>query len=216
MIDIYKFIGKVYTRKLYNRETVQGIENLPATGPYIIAANHVGSLETIAIPNLIYNHRNEQRIKSLTIGWLCNLLGKKISDNLGFIPVHKENKTHCLDLAIEELKQGNIISIFPEGTRAPRGNKQTLLQGKTGVARLAILAQVPVVPLGYRGPVDNNMFMILKHWFFSKQKVDIKIGQLMNFKEYYNLELTKELLRTVTNKIMKKIAQLSRQSYDYN
>ena len=111
--------------------------------------------------------------------------------------------------AINALKQGKIIAIHPEGTRTLTGKLQ---KGKTGVARLALAAKVPVVPVGLVGTFE----ILPKGKYIPKLKRAIMdIGRPLYFDEYCNKKITKRLLREITNKIMKEIAKLCKQEYNF-
>ena len=215
MLDVYELLGKITTKHVENKDRLEifGLEKLPKDGPYIIASNHIGSLETILIPTIILNNHNK-RVYNLVAEKIYRMCGKKLSERLGFIPVLEGDKSRCLDVAVERLKQGNILNIFPEGARSrPKKTKHQLLRGKTGVARLALKAQVPVIPFGSHGPHDNNILMLLKHWYISKQKVKAGFGDLLSFEEHYEIEHTKDILESAVRKIMQEIAKVSGQEY---
>ena len=128
----------------------------------------------------------------------------------GAIPLDREKGgKEALGWAIKALKHGKIIAIHPEGTRSLTGK---LLRARTGVARLALEARVPVLPVGFIGT-----FKILpKGKYVPKAKRAImNIGKPMYFTEYYNKKINKKMLREVTTKIMKEIAKLCRQKYNF-
>ena len=107
------------------------------------------------------------------------------------------------------MKSGKIIAIHPEGTRTLTGKLQ---QGKTGIARLALAAKAPVLPIGLIGTFE----ILPKGKHIPKfKKAAMNIGKLMAFEKYYNKKITKSLLRKITNKIMHEIAKLSNQKYDF-
>jgi 1-acyl-sn-glycerol-3-phosphate acyltransferase len=101
--------------------------------------------------------------------------------------------------------------IYPEGTRTLTGK---LNRAKTGVARLALQAKVPVVPMGL-----TNTFKILPKGKWIPKfglKSDITIGKPMYFDKYYGKDDDKKTLRKITTLIMREIARLSRQKYPFD
>ena len=102
-----------------------------------------------------------------------------------------------------------IIVIYPEGTRTLTGK---LNQGRTGIARLALSAKVPVLPIGVIGT-----FQILPKgkWIPKLKRAELNIGKFLYFDKYYEKENNKKTLRLVTDIIMKEIAKLSKQKYNY-
>ncbi len=221
-MDFYKLLGKIITRKVIKkgRLRLSGLENLPEKGPYIIVANHIGSLETILIPTIVLNHR-DQIVYSLVADLIyksCNKIKKGLSEDLNLIPVPTliKDRRHGLENAVKKLRQGGIISIFSEGTRSrPKKTKNQLSKGKAGAVRLALQAQVPIIPLGYKGPIDNHSFMLIKHWYFSNEKVEVRIGRPIIFNEHCNKKASKAELNKLSRLVMLEIAKLSGQEYNY-
>ena len=131
------------------RPHVRGRENVPATGPFIIASNHLSFIDSMAIPLMSprrvgYLAKAEYFTGTGIRGWLT----KTWFTALGALPV--ERQTHraaqeALDTAMTVLKAGGGFGIYPEGTRSRDGR---LARGKTGVAWLALTADCPVVPVG--------------------------------------------------------------------
>jgi 1-acyl-sn-glycerol-3-phosphate acyltransferase len=189
---------------------VNGLQNVPRGKPFIVAANHESYMDHLIIMCTLVPYLNTKihflskkehfsnPIKSMWHRWA------------GAIPLdRKAGGKEALRWAVKALKQGKIIAIHPEGTRSLTGKLQ---KGKTGVARLALAAKVPVVPVGLVGT-----FKILpKGKYIPKPKrAIINIGKPMYFNEYYNKKITKEVLRKITNNIMKEIARLCKKRYNF-
>ena len=148
---------------------------------------------------------------------MWKLWGECVAKNwLGMIPLHDEVEGRvggAVDEAIKYLKNGEIFGIFPEGSRNP--DKENLMRGKTGAVRIAIGSKTKIVPIGL---VNNTGFRIgpaFKSLFKKDMKVDIHIGQSIDFSEYYNKELNKELLEEATRKLMTQIGKLCNKKYNY-
>jgi 1-acyl-sn-glycerol-3-phosphate acyltransferase len=138
-------------------------------------------------------------------------IGKKIHNAVGTIPIDRKGKDKkALEKALDALKKGKIVGIFPEGGRTRTGK---LNKGKTGVARLALWAKVPVIPIGIKG--SYKIWSAHQKIFKFKKAIYINIGKPMYFNKYYNKKFTKKLLRKITDQIMKEIARLTNQKYNF-
>ena len=101
------------------------------------------------------------------------------------------------------------MGIFPEGTRSIDGKLQ---QARSGIAKLVIAAKVPVLPIGIIG----SHKILPKGKFLPRfKRCKINIGRPLYFKEYYNKKTNKKILEDITRIIMKNIAKLVDQKYNY-
>ena len=193
---------------------VAGLENLPKAKPFIIAPNHSSYMEhlmisCIAIPYInkkLYFIAKKEHFEGISQKSWHRIWIRYV----GYIPIDRsKGGEKALKTAVSYLKKGEVIVVYPEGTRTLTGKIQ---KGKTGVARLALWAKVPVVPLGIRGTFEilpkGNIVPKLK-------KAAFKFGKPMHFDKYYNKPITKNMLRAITNSIMKEIAKLSGQKYNF-
>ena len=114
---------------------------------------------------------------------------------------------NSLDNGVQALLDGDLLGIYPEGTRSPDGR---LYRGKLGVAQLALRAQVPVIPMALIGtdkvqPLDRNIPRI--------HRVGLIIGEPMRFDSFYGNVGDRFAQRAVTDQIMSQIMRLSGQEY---
>lgn len=195
--------------RLYVRK-VSGLENVPKNGAFIIASNHSSYIDTIIIGAYLIPYLNK-KLHFLAKKEHFNTWFKKAWHTyVGAIPIDR-NKTgkNALNLAAKALKEGKIIGIHPEGTRSLTGKLQ---KGKTGAAKLAIKSRVPVIPVGLTGTFE----ILPKGKYIPKfKRAVMNIGKPIHFTEYHNKNINKGMLRDATNKIMKEIAKLSRQKYNF-
>jgi 1-acyl-sn-glycerol-3-phosphate acyltransferase len=187
---------------------IKGLDNIPKNGAFIVASNHVSYLDPVIIPAILvkYFKRKVHYLakKELFEGWI----GSAFQNATGGILLDREKGGKItLKNALNMLKRGKVIGIFPEGTRSKNGKLQ---KGKTGVARLALAARVPVVPVGLRG----TFALMPRGRVFPKLKKNVKVnfGKPILFKKYYGKQ-NKTIFRKVTTIIMEKIAELSKQKY---
>src|SRR3989344_6866490 len=130
---------------------VNGLENAPKKGPFIIAANHASYMDHLIIVCIFMKHTNQKVHFLSKKEHFDNPLKAAWHTYAGAIPLDREKGgKEALGWAIKSLKHGKIIAIHPEGTRSMTGK---LLRAKTGVARLALAAKVPVIPIGFLGTI---------------------------------------------------------------
>lgn len=193
------------------RPVIEGVENVPRRGPVILAANHLSFAENwlimIATPRSVRFLVKIEYLRSPSLGgriagWFFN--------ELGFVGVQRggprEATASSLAAAMDVLRAGRAFAIYPEGTRSPDGR---LYRGKTGVARLTLATGAPVVPIGVIG---TDVMQPIGARFPRRRPVTIRFGQPMTFDEYHGSQDPADW-RTVTDKIMAAIAELSGQEY---
>ena len=125
------------------RPTVIGLDNVPRTGPVILASNHLSFADSLVIPivaprKVVFLTKSDYftgtGIKGTRSAWF---------EGMGLIPVDRDDSKAAmasLDTALEVLGRGEAFGIYPEGTRSRDGR---LYRGRTGVAHLALSAGVP-------------------------------------------------------------------------
>jgi 1-acyl-sn-glycerol-3-phosphate acyltransferase len=194
---------------LFFRPHVVGRENVPATGAFIIASNHLSFIDSMAIPLMAprrvgYLAKAEYFTGSGLRGWLT----RTWFTALGALPV--ERQTHraaqeALDTAMTVLRSGGGFGIYPEGTRSRDGK---LARGKTGVAWLALTADCPVVPVGLTG--TDRIQPVGARWW-RPHRFTLIFGKPLTFPEHRGEAGSNRARREVTDAIMEAIAELSGQ-----
>ena len=190
---------------------INGVENIPKEKGFIIVPNHSSYMDHLIIGSIFIPYLNKKSHFLAKKEYFDKFFERVWHNYLGGIPLDRQTGSNkSLEIAIKLLKQNKIIGIYPEGTRTLTGKIQ---KAKTGVARLALLSKVPVLPIGLVGT-----FKILPKGKYMPRfrKATINIGKPMYFNQYYNKSITKKLLREITTKIMKEIAKLSGQKYNFD
>jgi 1-acyl-sn-glycerol-3-phosphate acyltransferase len=204
-----KAIVKPIMLGLY-RIKVEGLENIPKKGAAIIAANHLSFLDSFFIPLVIKRRRmtylaKADYFKSWKTAWFFKSVGQISCERAG-----GSKSQQSLEIALDVLKNGNLLGIYPEGTRSPDGY---LYRGRTGVARLALASGAPVIPVGLVGteevmPKDRKLPRL-----WGRVKVIVKIGKPLDFSRFAGQEQDRFALRSVTDEIVYEIMHRSGQQY---
>ena len=119
-----------------------------------------------------------------------------------------EASERALRTGLRVLARGDVLGIYPEGTRSPDGR---LYRGKTGVARLALEARAPVVPCAMVGTFEFQPQGSLRPRL--SVRPGVRFGDPLDFSRYYGLETDRIVLRAVTDEIVYAIMKLSDQEY---
>jgi 1-acyl-sn-glycerol-3-phosphate acyltransferase len=135
--------------RLLFRPDVRGLANVPATGPVILACNHLSFSDSIFTPLLVARRVTfVAKAEYFTGQGIKGRLMRRFFLATGTIPVDRSGgqaAQAALDTLLRVLGEGGVAGIYPEGTRSPDGR---LYRGKTGVARLALDSGAVVVPVG--------------------------------------------------------------------
>jgi 1-acyl-sn-glycerol-3-phosphate acyltransferase len=197
--------------RLLFRPRVEGLENIPEEGPAILASNHHSFSDSIFLPLVV-----QRRITFLAKAEY--FMGKGVKGALarlffagsGQVPIDRSSGNaakNALETGKRILAQGSLLGIYPEGTRSPDGR---LYRGKTGVARLAIEAGVPVIPVAMMNtheiqPIGRKLPRLIRPC--------IKIGKPLDFGRYEGLAGDRFVERSMTDEIMYELMELSGQEY---
>ncbi|MFN2593483.1 MAG: lysophospholipid acyltransferase family protein [Actinomycetota bacterium] len=209
MYWIFKGILKPTMRGIY-RIRPEGLDNVPKKGPAIIAANHLSFLDSFFIPLTIKRRKvtylaKADYFKSWKTAWFFRSVGQIPTERDG-----GDRSKQALEIALEVLEEGNLLGIYPEGTRSPDGR---IYRGRTGVARLALAAGVPVIPVGLLGTDEVMPKAAKMPRLRGRVEVRIRFGEPLDLSRYAGQEKDRFVLRSVTDEIMYEIMRLSGQTY---
>jgi 1-acyl-sn-glycerol-3-phosphate acyltransferase len=132
------------------RYRARGLERVPADGGYVLAANHLSNADPWPLGMALFPHRYLRFMAKAELFWFP--LGAFIS-SCGAFPVRRgERDTEAVKTAIRLCREGHIVVMFPEGTRREKGlRKKHTARWRSGAARIALEAGVPLVPAGIAG-----------------------------------------------------------------
>ena len=193
------------------RPWVKGLDNVPAEGAAILASNHLSFSDSIFMPLMVprpvvFLAKSEyftgKGIKGRLTATFFRLTNQLPMDRSGGAA-----SARSLDAGMDVLKNGSLLGIYPEGTRSPDSR---LYRGKVGVARLALQARVPVIPVAMIGtdkvqPIGKRMPNI--------RRIGMIFGEPLDFSRYYGMEDDRLIQRSVTDEIMYELMRLSGQEY---
>ena len=193
------------------RPWVTGLEHVPETGGVIFASNHLSFSDSIFLPLVV-----ERKVTFLAKADYFTGRGAKGRLTAAFfkladqLPVDRSGgraSEAALRTGLKVLRRGDILGIYPEGTRSPDGR---LYRGKTGVARMALEAGVPVLPVAM---IDTDKAQPIGRTIPTVMRVGVRIGAPLDFSRYEGMEDDRFVLRSITDEIMYELMQLSDQEY---
>jgi 1-acyl-sn-glycerol-3-phosphate acyltransferase len=193
------------------RPWVTGHSNIPKTGGVIMASNHLSFIDSVFLPLMIdrqisFLAKSDYYTARGLKGWAI----KNFLKAAGMIPIDRSGgkaSEASLQTGLGVLARGEVLGIYPEGTRSPDGK---LYRGRTGVARMILEGSVPVVPVAM---IDTEKVMPVGRRIPKVRKIGIVIGEPLDFSRFQGMEGDRFILRSITDEIMYELARLSRQEY---
>ena len=197
--------------RLLFRPQVEGLEYIPKDGPAILASNHLSFSDSFFLPLVVPRHITFLAKAEYFNGkGIKGFFSRAFFSGVGQVPIDRSGGSasdDALNTALRVLGQDELLGIYPEGTRSPDGR---LYRGKTGVARVALEAGVPVIPVAMIGTREiQRPGKIMP----SIRRVGIKIGQPLDFSRYEGMQNDRFVLRSMTDEIMYELMELSGQEY---
>jgi 1-acyl-sn-glycerol-3-phosphate acyltransferase len=183
------------------RRDWQGAERLPEGG-FVLAPNHISHLDPFLISHFMVDQGIPPRF--LVKDTLMSLrFGGWILRNAQQIPVYRSTAGagESLSAAIAAVQQGSVVTIYPEGTitRDPAAWPMT---GRTGAVRVALATGRPLVPVMQWGPQEILWPYTKKPRIFPRKTIHVRVGEPLDLSDLAGRELTEELLREATNRLM--------------
>ncbi|MBA3310236.1 MAG: 1-acyl-sn-glycerol-3-phosphate acyltransferase [Nocardioidaceae bacterium] len=197
--------------KLIFRPWTEGTENVPEEGGAILASNHLSYSDWLFMPLTIprrvtFVAKAEYFTSPGVKGWLQ----KTFFSGAGQVPIDRSGgraSEGAITTGLKVLSAGDLFGIYPEGTRSHDGR---LYRGKTGLARMALEAKVPVIPVAV---IDTDVVAPPGKIFGRYARPGVRFGKPLDFSRYEGLEGDRYVLRSITDEIMYEIMELSGREY---
>lgn len=209
------------------RPIAEGVEDFPADGPALLVANHQSFADSLFMPLAAPRPvKFLAKAEYFTGRGVRGRLSAGFFRGVGSIPIDRADARAAdpaLNTALRLLAEGQVVGMYPEGTRSPDGR---LYKGRTGVARIALGARCPVIPCAISGtrriqPTGRRVPVPTLH---PSGRVRIVFGQALDFSRYTGddgaawLELSgteaeRAVLRAVTDEIMLTLARMTGNEY---
>lgn len=194
-------------RRVLARVHVENPANLPTDGPAIVVANHISFFDSVllmfALPRRVSVLGKAEYADNRLTNWLyCGA---------GMIPIRRQNPADLVQAfsQVEEvLERGEVVGIFPEGTRSRDG---LLHRGHSGAAHLGLKTGAPLVPVGIVGtdkllPTGSGIVRPF-------QRVTIRVGSPINPADLGFTKSTNRARRQITDRVMEEVQRLCGQDY---
>ncbi|MCW1249533.1 1-acyl-sn-glycerol-3-phosphate acyltransferase [Acaricomes phytoseiuli] len=197
--------------RLLFRPWTKGLDHVPAHGAAILASNHLSFSDsifmTLMVPRPVVFLAKSDYFTGRGIKGRLTALFFRMTNQLPMDRSGGAASAQSLDTGTDVLVHGGLLGIYPEGTRSPDGK---LYRGKLGVAKLALSAEVPVIPVAMIGtdkvqPIGRRIPNI--------RRVGVIFGEPLDFSRYHGMSEDPFVQRAVTDEIMYELMRLSGQDY---
>ncbi|WP_210481680.1 1-acyl-sn-glycerol-3-phosphate acyltransferase [Naasia sp. SYSU D00948] len=203
------FVGPFLHRVF--RPWVTGKENVPKKGAAILASNHLSFIDSVILPveldrRVSFLAKAEYFTGKGLKGWAV----RTFMLATGQLPIDRSGgkaSEAALNTGLAVLRRGELLGIYPEGTRSSDGR---LYRGRTGIARMVLEGHVPVIPVAM---IDTEKAMPIGSRMPKIRRIGIVIGKPLDFSRFAGLEGDRFILRSITDEIMYELAKLSGQEY---
>lgn len=194
----YSLIAALSRPVLYGlfRLRARGRENLPREGGFVLACNHLSSFDPWPLGVPIWPQRFLRFMAKSELYWFPM---SAIASGAGAFPVRRGQKdTVAIETAVRLAREGNVVAMFPEGTRRVKGLvKKHEARPRSGAARIALEAGVPLVPAAVRG-TDNLLRL---------GPLRVAYGEPVDIEDLRGQDVA-EAAKVATERLMARIAEL--------
>jgi 1-acyl-sn-glycerol-3-phosphate acyltransferase len=206
----FVFIGPLL--RFVWRPWTEGLENVPSHGPAILASNHMSFSDSFFMPVTVPRKVTFlAKAEYFTTPGLKGWLSRRFFAGVGQVPIDRSGSDAsraALETAVRLLGEGVLLGIYPEGTRSPDGR---LYRGKTGVARMALEAGVPVIPCAMIN--TDELQPPGRRFPRLRPRPGVRFGRPLDFSRYEGMAGNRFVERSMTDEIMYELMQLSGQEY---
>jgi 1-acyl-sn-glycerol-3-phosphate acyltransferase len=187
---------------LFTRHRWSGGEHLPARGGAVLVANHASHLDPLTFAHFVHEQGRVPRYLAKAalfdvffVGWVLRSTGQ--------IPVHRlsSDASVAFEAAVASVRDGKLVVVYPEGTLT-RDPDLWPMVGKTGAARIALSAGVPVIPAAQWGAHEILYPYSTRPRLWPPKLIRVTAGPPVDLDDYRDRPLTPEALREATARIM--------------
>jgi len=197
--------------KLIFRPWAEGTENVPEEGGAILASNHLSYSDWLFMPLTIPRRVTfVAKAEYFTTPGIKGWLQKTFFSGAGQVPIDRSSGSAAagaIATGLRILDSGELFGIYPEGTRSGDGR---LYRGKTGMARMALEAKVPVIPIAV---VGTDIVAPPGKIYGKYARPGVRFGKPLDFSRYEGMEGDRFVLRSITDEVMYELMELSGQEY---
>jgi 1-acyl-sn-glycerol-3-phosphate acyltransferase len=199
--------------KMVFRPWVEGLENVPAEGPAILASNHLSFSDSFFLPAVLDRKLTFiAKAEYFTTPGVKGKLTAAFFKGVGQLPVDRSGARGAGEAAVlsglRVLAAGELFGLYPEGTRSPDGR---LYRGKPGgLSRVALRSGAPVIPVAM---IDTEKIQPPGKVVPKVLRPGIRIGRPLDFSRYQGMESDRFIQRSLTDEVMYEIMKLSGQEY---
>ncbi|HYH27939.1 MAG TPA: lysophospholipid acyltransferase family protein [Actinomycetota bacterium] len=191
--------------KVWFRWRFEGLGNIPGHGPALVACNHISYFDPLAHGYFIEKAGRRPRFLA-KVELYRNPVLRRALRGARQIPVRRGSGERApVEAALEALRSGEIVMVYPEST-VTRNEDHSPMQGKTGIARLALGAGVPVIPLAVWGSQD--VWQRGRRSLKRGRSIWVKAGTPLDVSVHGEDASSPEVLRKVTDRVMDEVALL--------
>ncbi len=198
--------------RLVWRPWAEGLENIPDDRPAILASNHLSFCDSFFMPLLVKRKVTFlAKAEYFTTPGIKGFFSRMFFAGVGQVPIDRSDADaaqNALNTGVRVLRAGNLLGIYPEGTRSPDGR---LYRGKTGVARMALESGAVVVPCAM---VNTDVIQPAGRLIPKlRPRPGVRFGKALDFSRYEGMSGDRFVERSITDEVMYELMQLSGQEY---
>jgi 1-acyl-sn-glycerol-3-phosphate acyltransferase len=192
----------------FTRHDWVGGEKIPADGGAVLVANHVSHLDPLTFAHFVHDHGRLPRYLAKSELFSIFFV-RTILRSTGQIPVYRmtTDAARAFDAAVQAVEQGRLVVVYPEGTLTRQPELWPMV-GKTGAARIALAADVPVIPVAQWGAQEILYPYAKRPHLLPPKLVHARAGDPVDLEDLRRLEPTPEVLHRATERIMDAITAL--------
>lgn len=212
---LYWFLKRIVVGPLSRplwRPWVEGLEHVPTDGPAILASNHLSFCDSVFLPLAVprevrFPAKKEYFTGRGPKGWIS----RNFLHGVGQVPIDRSSgpaAQPALDALEQVLRDGGLVGFYPEGSRSPDGR---LYRGKTGIARLVLSTNTPVIPVAMIN--TDKLQPIGRVVPRLRPRPGVRFGTPLDFSRYEGMAGDRFVERSMTDEIMYALMRLSGQEY---